>query len=162
MLEVTEEREQREGAQRRIKKALATDEGRAKVHADPKKLPTAKLGERWLCQWEQLALPCPLAPDHFERNAHKVCAWCFVIGHPLARCPLAAKDPPLAAALSALAAAPPPSDGGGKASSGKGGKGGSKGGGKGRAEPAAPALSRWEQMEQERAATFSSQGQRRK
>jgi hypothetical protein len=77
------------------------------VRADPKKLPTAKLGERWICQWEQLRLPCPLAADHFERNAHKVCAFCFVIGHPLVRCPLAAKEKELAAALGALAAEAP-------------------------------------------------------
>ena len=36
------EREQRDAAQRKIKKALGTPEGCAKVVADPKKLPTVK------------------------------------------------------------------------------------------------------------------------
>ena len=87
-----EERERRDAAQRKIKKSLADVAGIAKVLGDPKKLPTVKAGERWICQWEQLGLPCPLEADHFERNAHKVCCYCLVIGHPLARCPMASKD----------------------------------------------------------------------
>ena len=89
------EREQRDAAQRKIKKALATADTRAKVLADPKKLPTVKPpgGDRWICQWEQLGLPCAgLGADHWERNSHKVCAYCLVIGHTLVRCPMAEKD----------------------------------------------------------------------
>ena len=89
-----EEREQREAAQRKLTKALGTAEGRAKVLADPKKLPTVKPpgGSRWICQWEQLGLPCVgLGADHWERNSHKVCAFCLVIGHTLLACPMAAR-----------------------------------------------------------------------
>ena len=86
------------------KKDLA--EGIAKGVADPKKLPTAKLGDKWICQWEQLGVPCPSEPDHFGRNAHKVCCFCYAVGHPLARCPVAAKEGVPVAAL--LAEAPPP------------------------------------------------------
>ena len=101
------EREQRDAAQRKIKKALSTPEARAKVLADPKKLPTVKAGERWICQWEQLGLPCaPLGSEHFERNAHKVCAYCLVIGHPLVRCELATKDGVDVAGINAVAGSP--------------------------------------------------------
>jgi hypothetical protein len=62
------------------------------VRADPKKLPTARLGEKWLCQWEQLGLPCPTEADHFVRNGHQTCAYCLVIGHTLRRCPQAKRD----------------------------------------------------------------------
>ena len=65
----------------------------SKVLADPKKLPTVKVGERWLCQWENLGVPCgQLGSEHFEKNAHKVCAYCLVIGHTLVRCPMALRD----------------------------------------------------------------------
>ena len=117
------------------------------------------MGERWLCQWENLGLPCgQLGNEHFERNAHKVCAYCLVIGHTLVQCPMALKDgvdlAGLNAAVKALAA------GGAPAKGGPGGKGGSKGGGGGKggkagggvAAPPAAALSRWDQMEAERAA----------
>ena len=125
------EREQRDGAQRKIKKALGTAEGREKVLADPKKLPTVKAPgtERWLCQWEQLGMACGhLGAEHFERNAHKICAYCLVIGHPLVRCELAAKEgvdlKGLTAAVSAAAApAPAPTGGGRGKGSGKGGRG---------------------------------------
>ena len=89
-----------------MRRAVATAEARAKVLADPKKLPTAKLGDKWICQWEQLGVPCPSEPDHFGRNAHKVCCFCYAVGHPLARCPVAAKEGVPVAAL--LAEAPPP------------------------------------------------------
>ena len=62
------------------------------VRAEPKKLPTAKICERFVCQWEQLGLPCPADPDHFVRNSHQVCAFCWVIGHTLVRCPIAKKE----------------------------------------------------------------------
>ena len=127
------EREQRDSAQRKIKKALSTVEGISKVMADPKKLPTTKAGERWMCQWEQLGLPCgQLGADHFERNAHKVCAYCLVIGHPLVRCEMAKKDgldlAGIVSAGAAAAAPAAPSSGGGKG----GGRGGGKGGGRSR------------------------------
>ena len=94
-------------SKRKIKKALSTPEARAKVLADPKKLPTVKAGERWICQWEQLGLPCaPLGSEHFERNAHKVCAYCLVIGHPLVRCELATKDGVDVAGINAVAGSP--------------------------------------------------------
>ena len=55
------EREQRDGAQRKIKKALGSAEGVAKVMADPKKLSTVKAGDRWLCQWGSA---CPLCRSY--------------------------------------------------------------------------------------------------
>ena len=87
---------------------------------------------------------CPLEAGHFERNAHKICCYCLVIGHALVRCPSAVKH---GLNLAALSASPPsPAEGGGKA----------KGRGKERgasAPAAAPIiLSRWAQMEVERAA----------
>ena len=152
------EREQRDAAQRKIKKALSTAEGRSKVIADPKKLPTAKVGERWLCQWENVGLPCgQLGNEHFERNAHKVCAYCLVIGHTLVQCPMALKDSVdiagLNKAVKALSAAGAPASGGAKGGPGGKGGGGKGGGGKGgKGAPPAAALSKWDQMEAERAA----------
>ena len=77
-----DERERRDAAQRKLRKVLAEPSGCAKVLEDPKKLPTVKAGERWICQWEQLSLACPLEAGHFERNAHKVCCYCIVIAQP--------------------------------------------------------------------------------
>lgn len=137
-----------DAAQRKLKKALANPAGCAKVLADPKKLPTVNVGNRWICQWEQLGLPCPLdAADHFERNAHKICCYCLVIGHSLVSCTVAANN---GVALDVLAAGLVPAAANGSG----GGKGKTRGGkGKGRdasvSTPAAP-LSRWEQMEKER------------
>ena len=88
-----EEREVRDRAQRKLAKALATAEARAKVRADPHKLPTTRISEahRYFCQYEQLGLPCPTqSAEHWERNCHRVCAYCFCIGHPLWRCEMAA------------------------------------------------------------------------
>ena len=139
-----EERERRDAAQRKLRKVLSDPAGVAKVVADPKKLPTVRAGDRWICQWEQLGQGCPLEAGHFERNAHKICCYCLVIGHALVRCPSAVKH---GLNLAALSASPPsPAEGGGKA----------KGRGKERgasAPAAAPViLSRWAQMEVERAA----------
>ena len=135
------EREQRDAAQRKIKKALGTADGCAKVVADPKKLPTVKVGERWICQWEQLSMPCAhLGSEHYERNAHKVCGYCLVIGHSLLRCEMATKDgvdlAGVSAALRGGSTAPPAATADGAASGrrgggeGKGGRG--IGGAKGR------------------------------
>ena len=60
--------------------------------AEPKKLPTPKVCDRWICQWEQLGVACPTDKDHYIRNSHQVCAYCWVIGHVLKKCPVARKD----------------------------------------------------------------------
>lgn len=141
-----DDRERRDAAQRKLKKALADGAGCAKVLADPKKLPTIKAGDRWICQWEQLGLACPLETGHFERNSHKVCSYCLVIGHVLVRCPMASKD---GVDVSTLLAGPQ------VAPAATPERGAGKGKGKGRGTPTNPpaaALSRWEQMEKERAA----------
>jgi hypothetical protein len=62
------------------------------VLAEPKKLPTCKVKERFVCQWEQLGVPCPTDTDHYTRNSHRVCSYCWVLGHVLHQCEYAKKD----------------------------------------------------------------------
>jgi len=46
-----------------------------------------------VCPWENVGLPCPTSePNHFYHHQHRVCAYCYVPGHTLPQCPLAARD----------------------------------------------------------------------